>query len=124
MDDPLTLVLAISLLVIILMLYLASIFAIADPTLHNFTKLVPKSARDMSRLQRRLARAGHPQTSAAVYFSLTQIALTSTSGILALVILGSAEPLHWVYAALIAAAAYVTPAFWIDLKIQRRKTKP
>jgi tight adherence protein C len=92
-----------------------------DPTLAKLTKLVPKSAKDMSRLQRRMARAGYPQASAAVYFSLTQIALTAAAGILALLILGPADPLHLVYAGLIAVGAYLVPGFWVDRKIELRK---
>jgi tight adherence protein C len=92
-----------------------------DPTLAKLTKLVPKSAKDMSRLQRRMARAGYPQASAAVYFSLAQIALTAICGFVALVVLGPADQLHGVYAALIAAGAYLVPGFWVDRKIELRK---
>jgi len=92
-----------------------------DPTLAKLTKLVPKSAKDMSRLQRRMARAGYPQASAAVYFSLAQIALTAICGFMALVLLGPADQLHWVYAALVAAGAYLVPGFWVDRKIELRK---
>jgi tight adherence protein C len=92
-----------------------------DPTLAKLTKLVPKSAKDMSRLQRRMARAGYPQASAAVYFSLAQISLTAICGFVALALLGPADQLHWVYAALIAAGAYLVPGFWVDRKIELRK---
>src|SRR5215831_2285890 len=43
-----------------------------DPALARLTRLIPKSPKDMSRLQRRLARAGYPRFESAVYYSLAE----------------------------------------------------
>src|SRR6186997_1321369 len=46
-----------------------------DPMLAALTKLVPKSPKEISRLRRRLMRAGFPQLEAAVYYSLAELVL-------------------------------------------------
>jgi hypothetical protein len=46
-----------------------------DPALARLSRLVPKSPKNMGRLQRRMTRAGYPQLSAAVYFSVAELVL-------------------------------------------------
>src|SRR5690348_17282571 len=44
-----------------------------DPKLSRLSRLVPKSPKDMGRMQRELARAGYPRMEAVVYYSVAQI---------------------------------------------------
>src|SRR5688572_11924094 len=44
-----------------------------DPGLARLSKLMPKSPKEMSQLQRRLTRAGYPHARSAVYFSVAEI---------------------------------------------------
>ena len=46
-----------------------------DPILARLSRLAARSPKEMSRLQRRMARAGYPTKAAAVYFALAQLAL-------------------------------------------------
>ena len=51
-----------------------------DPTLARLSRLIPKSAKDMSRLQRRLAQAGYPHFKSAVYYALAELLLPLVFG--------------------------------------------
>jgi tight adherence protein C len=86
-----------------------------DPTLGRLTRLIPKSPKDMSRLQRRLARAGYPRFESAVYYSLAEVSVPLFLGGLTLLVLG---PSAWLYALLAAAAGLALPNYYV-----RRQTK-
>ena len=49
-----------------------------DPLLASLSKWVPKSPKEMSKLQRRLTRAGYRNRSAVVYYLLAEIAVPLT----------------------------------------------
>ena len=91
----------------------------ADPALARLRQLMPKSATDMSRLQRRLARAGYVGGPAAVYFSLAQLALPVVFAVPVLLLLGMTG--GWMYAAGAAVIGYVAPGLYIDYKTSLRK---
>src|SRR4051794_3798733 len=57
-----------------------------DPTLARLSKLVPKSPKDLSRLRRRLTRAGYPQASAAVFYSLAELICPIACGAVVLIV--------------------------------------
>src|SRR6266852_992425 len=44
-----------------------------DPKLARLTRLMPRSPKDMSRLQRRLARAGYPQFQSVIVYSAAEL---------------------------------------------------
>jgi len=89
-----------------------------DPALVRLSKLVPRSAKDMSRLQRRLARAGYPRFKSAVYYSLAQFILPAAFGLTVLFVAGVGA--GWMYALLAAAAGYTLPGFWVGRKTTLR----
>jgi tight adherence protein C len=90
-----------------------------DPALVRLSKLMPKkSAKDMSRLQKRLARAGYQQPEAPVYYTLAQLAMPVVLGFLVLGVLG---PSWWMYALLAAVAGYTLPGFFIERQTKLRK---
>ena len=90
-----------------------------DPVLARLSKLVPKSPKDMSRLQRRLARSGYPQFESAVYYSLAQLTLPVVFG-LGVLLLVRVEG-GWMYAVLAAAFGYMLPGFYVSHKTTQRK---
>ena len=69
-----------------------------DPRLARLTRLLPKSPKDMSRLQRRLARAGYPRFKAAVYYTLAQLLLPFVLGGSVILTVGVSK--GWIYAPL------------------------
>jgi tight adherence protein C len=90
-----------------------------DPMLARLSKLVPKSPADMSRLQRRLARAGYPSRDAAIYFSLAQLMLPILLGGGVLLFMGPVS--GWVYALFAAAVGYLLPSLYISRKTAERQ---
>jgi tight adherence protein C len=90
-----------------------------DPMLAKLSKLMPKSPKDTSRLQRRLTQAGFPQASAAVYYSIAEMALPVVLGLTVLLALGVAS--GWLFAALAAVLGYVAPSFYVGRKTTLRQ---
>ena len=85
-----------------------------DPALVRLSKLMPKSPKQMSTLQRRLTMAGFPQSSAAIYYSVAEVALPVVLGLLVLAILGVAS--GWLLAGFAAVLGYVAPSFYVGRK--------
>jgi tight adherence protein C len=90
-----------------------------DPVLARLSRLMPKSPKEMSRLQRRLTQAGYPRTSAAVIFSAAEITLPVVVALATISILGLGTGLA--VAAFLAVLAYVAPSFYIGRKANLRK---
>jgi tight adherence protein C len=90
-----------------------------DPTLTRLSRLIPKSPKDMSRLQRRLARAGYPHFKHAVFYSLAQFAFPVVFGLAVLVVAGVNA--GWMYALLAAAFGFALPGFYVSRKTTLRK---
>jgi tight adherence protein C len=90
-----------------------------DPALARLSRLLPKSAKDMSRLQRRLARAGYPQFKFVVYYAFAELLLPVVcgGGVLFFVHMGGA----WILALLAAAVGYMLPALYVGRKTELRK---
>jgi len=90
-----------------------------DPVLVRLSKLLPaKSAAAMTRLQRRLVQGGYASPHAVVYFSLVELLVPVTAGLVALASFG---PSRWPYALLAAAVGYAIPHLWVDHKVMRRQ---
>jgi tight adherence protein C len=91
-----------------------------DPTLARLSRLLPKSPKDMSRLQRRLTRAGFLQRDAALYFASAELLLPVLAGG-AVLLLGSGVA-RWLIALFAAVLAHSLPGFYVDRKrMQRQK---
>jgi tight adherence protein C len=82
-----------------------------DPLLAKLSRLVPKSPKDMGRLQRRLTRAGYPQLQAAVYFSIAEIVLPIVLFVLTILVLGLNT--GWLPALFLGFLGYVAPTLWL-----------
>jgi tight adherence protein C len=90
-----------------------------DPVLARLSRLLPKSPSEMSRLQRRLRRAGLASNAAPIYFSIAQLTLPLLIAGPILLYLGVSE--GWMYAAGGAAVGYIVPGFFVDYKTAQRK---
>ena len=90
-----------------------------DPILARLSKMVPRSPKDMSRLQRRLTRAGYPQFKSTVYFAVAELLLPVVFGGTTLVLVGLSD--GWIFALLATALGYVVPGFYIGRKTKLRQ---
>src|SRR5215831_1101479 len=85
-----------------------------DPALSTLTRLIPKSPKDMSRLQRRLTRAGYPNFRSAVIYALAEILLPIALGLPVLFVLGIGT--GWIPAVALAALGFALPSLWVGHK--------
>jgi len=90
-----------------------------DPTLQKLSKYLPKSASEMSRLQKRMTRAGFPHSRAVVMYAAAELLLPLAGFFLVISILGLRTGL--IPALLVAGVAYVTPSFYISHCTKLRK---
>ena len=79
---------------------------------------IPKSPREMGRLQRRLTRAGYPSTKAAVYFAAAEVI---TPIILALGVIWYWGLRGGLFAVLAAAVGYMLPGLWLANRTAARQ---
>ena len=85
-----------------------------DPVLARLTRLIPKSPKDMSRLQRRLTRAGYPNFRSAVIYALAELLLPIVLGLPVLFGLGIGPGL--IPALAVAALGFALPSLWVGHK--------
>ena len=90
-----------------------------DPALARMTKYLPKSASEMSRLQRRLTRAGFPHSRAMVLYIASELVLPVAAFVAFISLLGLRTGL--IPGLLAAGAAYVAPSFYIGHRTTLRK---
>ncbi len=90
-----------------------------DPVLQRLSRLVPKSPKDMTRIQRRLARAGHPHPSAAVYYALAEVTLPVVLGLSTIVLFGMRGGL--LLAVFLAILGYLAPGLWVERQTRLRQ---
>jgi tight adherence protein C len=91
----------------------------SDEQLARLTRLMPRSPKDMSRLQRRLTRAGFPHFKATVYYALAELVLPVVLGLAVLVPLGVRA--GWMYALPAAAVGYALPGLYVSRKTKLRQ---
>jgi tight adherence protein C len=92
---------------------------VPDPTLSRLSRMLPKSPKEMSRLRRRLTQAGYPAFSAAVWYSIAEVALPIVLALVTLSLLGVRTGL--LPAIFIAVLGYVAPSFYIGYLVSQRK---
>jgi tight adherence protein C len=90
-----------------------------DPTVARVSKILPKTAKDMSRLQRRLARAGYPKFEHAVYFSIAELLLPVICAGAVISLMGVRD--GWMFAILIGALGYLLPGLYITRLVALRQ---
>ena len=90
-----------------------------NPTLERLASWVPKSPKEMRRVQRRLATAGYLNFGATVAYSFAEIILPLGAAGITLWWLGVSR--GWLPALFAAVVGYVVPTFWLSRKIELRK---
>jgi len=90
-----------------------------DPVLARLSRLLPKSPKQMSQLQRTLTRAGYPQGRAVVVYSVAEVVLPLVLFFGTVMVLGFSAGL--VTALALGAAGYLAPSFWVSHKTSERQ---
>jgi tight adherence protein C len=91
-----------------------------SPGAQKLAKFIPKSPKEMSRVQRRMALAGYHGVMPALLFSASELVVPVALGGLALV-LGPAGALKIIFAVFSAAIGYMMPGLWLQRQIALRK---
>ena len=92
-----------------------------DPKLARWSRLLPKSVKDMSRLERRLAGAGIHSTTTTVVVAASEILLPLSLALVALWWFGFTNPTGWVAGTFAAALGYLLPGLYIEFKVAARR---
>jgi len=90
-----------------------------DPALARASKFLPKSPKDLSRLRRRMGRAGYHSVMAPVFYSLAEILLPIAMFLLVFSLVGS--PYGLLFGGMIGLIGYMLPSFWLGHQIELRK---
>jgi tight adherence protein C len=90
-----------------------------DPALKRVSQYLPRSASEMSRLQKRLTRAGYPHYRSVIIYSAAELLLPVVAFFSMIALLGVRTGL--VVGLLAAGALYVAPSFYIGHKTTLRK---
>ena len=93
---------------------------VPDPTAASAARLIPKSPKEMSRLQRQMARGGFKHPLAPVIFSFCELALPVVLGVAPLLTMGLTTA-GIVPALVLAVIGYLLPGFFLEWKISKRK---
>ena len=83
-----------------------------DPTLSRLSKMLPRSPKDMSRLKRRLSRAGLTHPSAVLFFSAGQFVLPIV--LAGLVLSVNVSVVGWLLAIFALAVGYALPGLYVE----------
>jgi len=90
-----------------------------DPRLGRVNRFLPKSPKETSRLQKRMARAGYRGSTPTMIYSVVELIVPAILLLLCILLLGSARGLFIGLAT--AVFAYMLPGFWLSKQIEKRK---
>jgi tight adherence protein C len=90
-----------------------------DLALRQLTRWLPKSDREIVRLQRRMTRAGLTHNRAVIAYMALELLLPLILGVAVIALLGVRT--GWVPALLAAGAGYVAPSFYVSHRMTLRK---
>jgi tight adherence protein C len=90
-----------------------------DPRLARAKRFLPKSPKDMSRLQRRMARAGFHGPMPPLLYSIAELGLPLILALVCVYFLGTTRGLF--IGALLGIVGYMLPGFWLSRQIEKRK---
>jgi tight adherence protein C len=90
-----------------------------NPFLQKLTKALPQSPKDMTRLRKRLARAGIYGLGAAVAYAFAEMLVPVLVGGLILLIMGFHD--GWILAILGGVFGYLAPGLWLQRRTNLRK---
>jgi tight adherence protein C len=89
------------------------------PTLSKVSRVLPTSPKEMSRIRRRVARAGYTSPAAAVIYAALEVVLPVVAGLGTFALLGS--PRGFLVGSLLAIAAYLLPGMALGRLITKRQ---
>jgi tight adherence protein C len=92
-----------------------------SPTLRRLRSLVPKSPKEMGRIERMMASAGYLGTWPAVLFALVQTAMPVAAFLAVLSAMG--QGIGLVFAFIAAGIGYFVPTMWLGRAIEGRKRR-
>ena len=90
-----------------------------DPALARLSKLLPKSPKEMTKLQRTLVRAGFVSPHAVIVYSVAEIALPVLLFFATVLVLGFSAGL--VYALILGVVGYLAPGFYVSYQTRERQ---
>lgn len=90
-----------------------------DPRLARASRFLPKSPKDMSRLQKRMARAGYRSPMAPVVYTICELGLPIVLALVCVYFLGATRGLF--IGAFAAIVAYMLPGFWLSRETEKQK---
>jgi tight adherence protein C len=90
-----------------------------DPRLARASRFLPKSPKDMSRLQKRMARAGYRSPMAPVVYTICELGLPIVMVLVCVYFLGTTRGLF--IGAFAAIVAYMLPGFWLSREAEKQK---
>jgi tight adherence protein C len=93
--------------------------AALDPRLARATRFLPKSPKEMTRLRRRMARAGYHKPSAPLIYAIAELAIPVILLLVCLYLLGPTQGL--ILGVLVALLGYMMPSFWLSRQITKRR---
>ena len=92
-----------------------------DPKLARWSMLLPKSAKDMSILERRLASGGYRSAWALIIFRGAGLVLPAVFVLIGLALFGFANRTGWAVAAVAGIGGFLAPGFFLDYKVSLRR---
>jgi tight adherence protein C len=90
-----------------------------DPVLAKLSKVLPKSPKEMSKLQRTLTRAGYTSGRAVAVYSLAEIILPLALFFIVVMLFGFTTGL--IPGLVLAVLGYVAPSFYVGYKVRQRQ---
>ena len=90
-----------------------------DDVAKRVSSIVPKSPKEMNRLQKRMVRAGIKQPGAAVYFAAAEIICPIVLALATIGVMGVTR--GGLFAFLAAGVGYALPGFWLQWKTSKRQ---
>lgn len=90
-----------------------------DPRLARANRFLPKSPKDMTRLQKRMALAGYRGSTPTLVYSIIELGLPVTLLLVGVILLGPGRGL--LLGGLTAIIGYMLPGFWLSRQIEKRK---
>jgi tight adherence protein C len=90
-----------------------------DPRLARATRFLPRSPKEMTRLRKRLARAGYHDAMSPVIYSIAELGLPLILFLLCLYLLGPSQGL--LFGVLLGLLGYMIPGFWLSREVTKRK---
>jgi tight adherence protein C len=93
--------------------------AALDPRLARATRFLPKSPKEMSRLRKRLARAGYHRPLAPLLYAIAEIALPVLFVVVCVYLLGQTRGLF--FGLMLALLGYMLPGFWLAREVSKRQ---